>query len=333
MIHDFVINTENVNEYKYRILTDGIDYTQYLRNPVVLYLHNREDFGKNKGGEVIGRCVKLDVVDNQLIASIEFDMNDEFSKKIADKVANGFIRMASMYADVIAASSEPELVKEGQLYETVTKCKLVEISIVPIGGNDDALKLSGKNEGEVKIKLLKKLNLKKEDMSEFKTIALALGKPADASETALLETIAQVKLAKETAERKVVELESKIKETATAEATTLVQKAVKLGLIPESLEASQIKAFESDFDAQKVILTKLIADKEAATTVNADGSKIKEVVLAGKNSIPNEPSDEKETFDYLQKHDAVKLSKIRTEEPEKYAALAKAYGEGVRYTK
>lgn len=333
MIHDFVINTENVNEYKYRILTGGIDYTQYLRNPVVLYLHNREDFGKNKGGEVIGRCVKLAVVDNQLIASIEFDMNDEFSKKIADKVTNGFIRMASMYADVIAASSEPELVKEGQLYETVTKCKLVEISIVPIGGNDDALKLSGKNEGEVKIKLLKKLNLNKEDMSEFKTIALALGKPADASETALLETIAQVKLAKETAESQVVELQAKIKETATAEATTLVQKAVRLGLIPETLEASQIKAFESDFDGQKVILTKLIADKEDTTALNADGSKIKEVVLTGKNSVPNESSTDKETFDYLQKHDAVKLSKIRSEEPEKYAALAKAYGEGVRYTK
>ena len=103
MTHDFVINTENVNEYKYRILTDGIDYTQYLRNPVVLYLHERDSF-KNKGGEVIGRCIKLFVEDKKLIATIEFDEKDEFSKRIADKVAGGFIRMASMYADVIAAS-------------------------------------------------------------------------------------------------------------------------------------------------------------------------------------------------------------------------------------
>jgi hypothetical protein len=331
MIHDFVINTENVNGYQYRILTDGIDTTQYLRNPVVLYLHNREERGENKGGEVIGRCVKLAVEDSKLIASIEFDESEEFSKKIAKKVAGGFIRMASMYAEVIAASSEPELVKEGQMYETVTKCKLIEISIVPIGGNDDALKLS-KNEGEVKLNKLKLLNIKKEDMSEFKTIALALALSADTPESVLLETITSVKLAKETAEKKVVELQAQIQGIHTTDATVLVKKAVQLGLIPESLEASQIKAFDTDFEGQKVILSKLIADKESANLTGADGSKIKEVVLSGKGSGPNEPTEEKETFDYLQKHDSVKLSKIRTDDPAKYQALAEAYQKGVRYT-
>lgn len=326
MTHDFVINTENVNEYKYRILTDGIDYTQYLRNPVVLYLHNREDFGKNKGGEVIGRCVNLFKQEGKLIASIEFDEKDEFSKKIADKVAGGFIRMASMYADVIAASSEPELVKEGQLYETVTKCKLVEISIVPIGGNDDALKLSKKG-SEVK---LNKLNIKKENMSELKTIALALGKAPDTSESVLLETITQVKLDKQTAENKVVELETEIKGIRLSAATTLVEKAVVLGLIPETLKDSQIKAFDADFEGQKVILTKLIDDKEAANGQNGNQKSVKEVILAGKSTAVS--TDTEETYDYLQKHDTVKLAKIREDEPEKYAALAKAYGQGVRHT-
>lgn len=326
MTHDFVINTENVNEYKYRILTDGIDYTQYLRNPVVLYLHNREDYGKNKGSEVIGRCVKLFVQDKKLIATIEFDENDEFSKRIADKVAGGFIRMASMYADVIAASSEPELVKDGQLYETVTKCKLVEISIVPIGGNDDALKLSKKG-GEVK---LNKLNIKKEDMSELKTIALALGKSADASESVLLDTITQVKLAKETAENRVIALEAEIKGIHTTTATSLVDKAVQLGLIPETLKASQIKAFDGDFDGQKAILTKLIGDKEAANGQNGNQSAVREVILSGKGTSGTTTPEE--TFDYLQKHDTVKLAKIRTEQPEQYATLAKAYGNGVRHT-
>lgn len=326
MTHDFVINTENVNEYKYRILTDGIDYSQYMRNPVVLYLHNRDDW-KNKGSEVIGRCVKLFVQDKKLIASIEFDENEEFSKKIADKVAGGFIRMASMYADVIAASSEPELVKEGQLYETVTKCKLVEISIVPIGGNDDALKLS-KEGSEVK---LNKLNIKKEDMSELKTIALALGKAADTSESVLLETIAQVKLAKDTAESKVTELETEIKGIRLSAATTLVDKAVQLGLIDEALKPSQIKAFEVDFEGQKAILTKLIGDKETADGQNGNHQKVKEVILNGKTTTADTTADTKESFDYLQKHDTVKLAKIRDEQPEQYAKLAKDYAAGVRH--
>jgi hypothetical protein len=79
-------------------------------------------------------------------------------------------------------------------------------------------------------------------------------------------------------------------------------------------------------------LSKLIADKESANLTGADGSKIKEVVLSGKGSGPNEPTEEKETFDYLQKHDSVKLSKIRTDDPAKYQALAEAYQKGVRYT-
>ena len=169
-------------------------------------------------------------------------------------------------------------------------------------------------------------------MSEFKTIALALALAADTSESVLLETITSVKLAKETAEKKVIELQAQIQGIHTNDATALVKKAVQLGLIPESLEASQIKAFDNDFEGQKVILSKLITDKEAANLIGADGNKIKEVVLSGKGSIPNEPSEEKETFDYLQRHDAVKLSKIRSEDPAKYEALAQAYQKGVRYT-
>jgi hypothetical protein len=328
MTHDFIINTENVNEYKYRILTDGIDYKQYLRNPVVLYHHVLDD-RENRGGEVIGRCIKLFVQDKKLIATIEFDENDPFSKRIADKVANGFIRMASMFADVIAASSEPELIIEGQLYETVTKCKLVELSIVPIGGNDDALKLSKKG-GEVNLKKLNEnWNIKKEDM-EFKTIALALGKPADTSENVLLETIASVKLAKETAETKVTVLETELKTIRLAGATALVDKAVLLGLIPEALKDSQLKAFETDFEGQKAVLSKLIDDKEAESGQNQDHNKLKEVILSGKGG--KGATDTEETFDYLQKHDVVKLAKIRDEEPAKYAALSKAYGQGVRHT-
>ncbi|MBF2707517.1 HK97 family phage prohead protease [Flavobacterium soyangense] len=329
MQHDFIINTENVNGYNYRILTDGIDYTQYERNPVVLYLHDRDSY-RNKGTEVIGRCLKLFKKDSQLIATIEFDENEPFAKTIADKVAGGFIRMASMYAEVIAASSEPELVLPGQLYETVTKCKLVEISIVPIGGNDDALKLS-KNDGNVK---LNKLNIKKEDMSELKTIALALGKSADASESVLLDTITQVKLeASEaaTAKAKVLELEAEIKGIRLSGATVLVDQAIKLGLIPEALKASQLGAFENDFEGQTAILSKLITDKEAAN--GGTQTKVKEVVLAGKSTTGITTDDVKESFDYLQKHDTVKLAKIREEDPTKYAELAKAYANGVRYTK
>lgn len=332
MTHEFIINTENVNEYYYRILTDGIDYKQYMRNPVVLFMHERE-FDKNadnKGRAVIGRCIKLYKKGTELIAVIEFDMADEFAARIAGKVERGFIRMASMFADVKSASSEPELLLPGQIYETVTACKLVEISIVEIGGNDDALKLSKKHMDEIK---LKKINIKNEDMSELKTIALALGKASDTSESVLLDTIAKIKLDKETADNKVETLEAEIKEIRLGAATVLVDKAIKLGLIPEVLKDSQLKAFEGDFKGQTAILNKLIGDKEVAATQSGNQKAVKEVVLSGKNTTTGaNGSDAEESFDYLQKHDSVKLAKIRDEEPDKYAQLAKDYGKGVRYT-
>lgn len=324
MTHDFVINTENVNEYKYRILTDGIDYTQYMRNPVVLFMHERDD-NENRGSEVIGKCLKLFVKDKQLIATVEFDVADDFAKKIAGKVERDMLRMASMYAEVIEASSDPALVASGQVYETVTKCKLVEISIVDIGGNDDALKLSKKG-SQVN---LKKLNIKKENMSELKTIALALGKAADTPENVLLETIAKVKLDKDTLESKVVSLETEIKKIRLSSATVLVDKAVSLGLIPEALKDSQLKSFDADFDGQTAILSKLIQEEEAKDTQKSNQNAVKQVVLNGKSSTNSTTTEE--TFDYLQKHDTVKLAKIREEQPEQYAALAKAYANGVRH--
>lgn len=326
MTHDFVINTENVNEYKYRILTDGIDTDQYMRNPVVLYMHEMDD-DENAGHEVIGRCIALSIKDKQLIASIEFDDEDEFAKIISGKVERGFLRMASMYADVIEASSDLALVLPGQAYETVTKCKLIEISIVPVGGNDDALKLSNANK---KVNL-NKLNLKNEkDMPQLKTIALALGLGETTPENEVVAGVASLKLAKEKADIEVIKLTAQLKAISTGEAEALVLEAIELGLIPEVLKPSTLAAFEADFEGQKAILSKLVTDIKTANGLKADGEKIKKVALAGKGSKGTNSSEE--SFDYLQKHDAVKLSKIRKEQPELYEKIAQDYGAGVRYT-
>lgn len=328
MTYDFIINTENVNEYHYRVLTDGIDYKQYMRNPIVLFMHEREFDKKDnqKGTAVIGRCVKLWKNGTDLIATIEFDMDDEFAAAIAGKVERGFIRMASMYADVKSTSSDADLIMPGQIYETVTTCKLVEISIVDIGGNDGAIRLS---RGGAPITLQQINSENNLNMSQLKTIALALALPADSHEDKVLGEVQQLRLSKQASDQKVSELETKLKGILTTEATELVSKAVTLGLIPESLTASQIKAFDGDHEGQKAILTKLIGDKEATGTQSAANQVIKEVVLGQRGNSPTATVEE--TYDYLQKFDSVKLGKIKNEEPEKYAQLAKDYSKGVRY--
>lgn len=316
MTHKFIINDENiVNEYGYRVMTDGIDTKQFMRNPVVLYMHTRG----TKGNEVIGRVIKLEKQKGQLIAEVEFDTEDKFAKKIAGKVERGFIKMSSIGADVIATSSDKKDVLKGQIFETVTKSKLVELSIVDIGANDNALKL---NKGNKRIKLNR---IKTENMS-IKTIALALGMSEDTKENDVLAQVQKIKLAKDKAEQRVAELEKKQKDTETAEATALVDKAIELGLIPEALKASQLNAFATDFDNQKVTLSKLIEDKEKENDLNGRNETIKTIILnkSGKKGVTL-------SFDYLQKNDPEKLREIRNNQPEEYARLAKDYAKGVRH--
>ena len=324
MKHQFIVNTENVNSYGYRILTDGIDYAQYMRNPVVLFMHERDGYG-NKGSEVIGRCTRLYKEGTTLIAEVEFDEQDEFAKKIAGKVERGYIRMASMYAEIKEVSTQPQHILEGQVYETVTACKLVEISIVDIGGNDNALKLSK----DGKPFQLKKIVTNTSNNMDIKVIALALGMGENVKEEAVLSALHNLKTAKEKAETEVVALKKTISETRTAEATTLVDKAISLGLIPQALKESQLKQFEADFDGQKAVLSKLVADKEAENTQQGKANTVREVVL-GAGAKPTGTANE--SFDYLQKKNPARLRAIRDKEPEEYARLAKEYANGVRYT-
>lgn len=327
MEYKFIVNTENVNSYGYRIITDGIDTTQYERNPVVLFMHERGSY-KPTGDEVIGRA-RLSKEGDQLIAYITFDSENEFAAKIEKKVKGDFIRMCSMFADVVEASADPALVLPEQKYETVTKCKLVEISIVDIGGNDDAIRLSGGGTAP-KIKLL---NQKQENkMSELKTVALALGMSADASEAAILQKVNEVRLAADNAGKSENEWKDKYIALQKGQAEEIVDKAVKLGLIPADLKEGQVKLFAEDFAGQSEKFNKLIADKEAENITSNKQSAIGTAVSLAKGQTEITQSDEKESFDYLQKFNSVELGRIRKEEPQKYAQLAKEYAAGVRYT-
>lgn len=137
---EVIISTEAVNCYGTRVLTSGIDLEQYKRNPVLLWMHRRSF---EPGAMPIGRIENLRVEDGKLIGTPVFDQNDDFAKQIESKWENGFLRMASAALEPLATSADPALVVEGQSRETVTQCKLIEVSIVDIGGNDEALQLYG----------------------------------------------------------------------------------------------------------------------------------------------------------------------------------------------
>lgn len=137
---EVIISTEAVNSYGSRVLTAGIDLEQYRRNPVLLWMHRRS---WEPGAMPIGRIENLKVEDGKLIGTPVFDQNDDFARQIESKWENGFLRMASAALEPVETTPDPALVLPGQTRETVTRSKLVEVSIVDIGGNDEALQLVG----------------------------------------------------------------------------------------------------------------------------------------------------------------------------------------------
>ena len=138
MPKEVVISTSGLNSYGSRVLTAGLDTSQYCRNPVLLWMHRR-------GGDnmPIGRMENLRVDGDRLIGTPKFDEKDEFAKKIATKWEDGYLNMCSAGIEILEYSTDPSMLVQGQTRATATASKLVEVSIVDIGANDEALKLYG----------------------------------------------------------------------------------------------------------------------------------------------------------------------------------------------
>lgn len=145
---EVIISTEAVNSYGTRVLTSGIDLEQFKRNPVLLWMHRRAWDG---AAMPIGKIDNLRVEDGKLIGTPVFDQNDEFACKIESKWEQGFLRMASAALEPIEVNPDPALALPGQTRATVTRSKLVEVSIVDIGGNDEALQLCGADGRQIKL--------------------------------------------------------------------------------------------------------------------------------------------------------------------------------------
>ncbi len=134
----YVITTGAVNCYGYRILTDGVDYTQYQNNPVLLWMHIRAD-GNNKNQILpLGRMVEIRREGDALTGQPEFDENDSFAMSVFNKYENGTLNMLSLGAKSVETSEDPQYMLPGQTNPTVIRCKVTDISAVDIGGNDQA---------------------------------------------------------------------------------------------------------------------------------------------------------------------------------------------------
>lgn len=140
-----IISTERVNSYGSRVITAGIDYSQYEKNPVLLYMHRRG----RKEDMPIGIMTNIREENGILYGTPKFDDDTEDERNISKKWERGTLRMLSAGLDVLEWSEEPEMLMAGQTRPTVTKSKLIEVSVVDIGSNDDALQVGLYHDGKL----------------------------------------------------------------------------------------------------------------------------------------------------------------------------------------
>ena len=114
---------------------DGMDFSNYQKNPVVLFAHDYSGRTESSGLP-IGRTLRLDrTVDGHIRAEFEFLSGDMFADRVRNAWNRGFLRGASIGWRAIEA--RPSRLGKGV---RIVKSELIEWSIVAVPADPDALR-------------------------------------------------------------------------------------------------------------------------------------------------------------------------------------------------
>jgi hypothetical protein len=293
-----------VNDYGFRVMTDGGDLTLYSKNPILLWDHTRGHSQGNKEKDIvlpIGRLVDVKRLGSQIVGTPEFDIEDEFAAEIARKYEKGIINMASIGFEPYEWSESPEHMLPGQTMATVMKWKLKEVSLTEIGSNSNCHKLTA---GGVILTLNDKtstedirnfFNSNKPEQPMKKVIAaLNAGKVVNLSETSGEELVAEAvttlssKLSSTTQslqekENEITRLKSELETAKTAglkdKALTLVEAALSAQKIVAGQKDNLVKLASKDEDGYngvKSMLDSMTGYKPAVEQIKStDGIPVK----------------------------------------------------------
>lgn len=329
MAKEMIISTSRLNSYGSRVITAGIDITQYEKNPVLLWMHRRSF--SNSNPLPIGRVENLHFDGDALKGTPVFDMNDPFAKQVADKYENGFLKMCSAGLDIIETSVDPQHLLAGQTRATVLRSKLTEVSIVDIGSNDDALQLSDSG---------KLLTLAAGEACETLPL-LELQKPADqivdnakGAEPAASnnnnnkkrmkkETLQLLGLAEDATEEQVHNAVQLLK--GKADKAQSMELAAITSAVDQAVKDKRITEAKRDHFIQ---LGKNVGVQQLAETLECMKPASKPLDLINKGEGSNEsPAVGHQTFTKLSEVPADKIETLKAEQPAEYARLYKAeYG-------
>ncbi len=302
----FILNDENVkNSYGFRVLTAGIGMERFNANPVCLNNHS------NHTKDVLGAWTDIKADGALLTATPDFDTEDEDGKEVVRKVEAGKLKACS-----IGIMIEPEHVlalENGDV--VVTKCELMEASIVAVPSNANAVVLYNQEGNPLTEQQTKQIVLaaqtakpfiKPDNPDNMKILLSHLQLAEGSTEAAVLEAIKGIEAKLTASENKNVKLQADYDalkkaeaDRQTAELNALLDGAVKDGRIDAAAKATFA---ELSYDQA----TKLLATFKPRESV--EGQIDKPAAAAAKY--------EKLSFEDLRKQN--KLAALKAEFPDIY---------------
>ena len=175
---DVIASTAAIDGYG-EIVAQDWDLKRYLGNPVVLFGHNSYDLP-------IGHASNVRLQDGKLLATLNFV--DEKASPMAERVWQG-IKQGSLRAVSVGFRTKNKptsLEVDGKQTLVLSGNELIEISVVPIPANPEALALEAKSLATIRA-LVEGATTKEKTMSVLITLAAVLGMSATASEAEVVD--------------------------------------------------------------------------------------------------------------------------------------------------
>lgn len=131
-VYTFIFSTNKIDRDEEIVITEGIDFTNYLSNPVVLKSHKSYELPI---GKTLRLWIERTAEKTLLLGDIVFGSDNE-SQEIKAKVDSGVLRAVSIGFKCIEW-----IYNENSDIRTFTKTELLEVSMVSLPANPDAIRI------------------------------------------------------------------------------------------------------------------------------------------------------------------------------------------------
>ena len=293
----FILTDSSVDRDSERVLVEGIKLENFIKNPVMLYGHRRDDiyWGSYEAPLPIGYWDEIKVENGQLTAVPVFN-DTELAVSVKALVEQGTLRAASIGFKAISYSDDPAFMLPGQKYSTITQCELYEASIVDIPANPNAVVQKSFNKNGKKYLITGDNTLTKEQEQELSNI---ISKSTPKNNT-------------------MADLKKELKELSEAMTKGFTELATKIGLVKPEEKSAEITAISKSFDELK-------SNFEALEVKSGELSKQNETLTSEKTSLAE--THTKALNDLKEAHASEKKT-LEDENAELKAANLKLSGDG-----